>query len=139
MRRNANCVFFLAATHSCSLTNIVPFPPNETKRSEELYGGGRQPPPPRGETDGNEDKEGDLGGASASGSVEAPPSLVGQRCVIDRLFSDGKKEKKKYLARSFSLDERPPRADASVNSDRRFSLGGRDPGGPGPVPSVDTE
>lgn len=58
---------------------------------------------PRGETDGNEDKEGELGGASASGSAEAPPSLVGHRCVIDRLFGDGKKKKK--LARSFSLHQ----------------------------------
>lgn len=42
--------------------------------------------------DGNEDKEGELGGASVSGSVEAPLSLVGRRRVVDRLFGDGKKK-----------------------------------------------
>lgn len=43
--------------------------------------------------DGNEDKEGELGGASASGSAEAPLSLVGRRRVVDRLFGDGEKKK----------------------------------------------
>lgn len=62
---------------------------------------------PRGETDGNEDKEVELGRASASGSAEAPPSLVGHRCVIDRLLGDGKKEKvsKELLARSAASRE----------------------------------
>lgn len=55
--------------------------------------------------DGNEDKEGELGGASASGSAEAPPSLVGRRCVVDRLFG-GREKKKKVSEGPFARSDR---------------------------------
>lgn len=99
MRRNANCVFFFGSDSQLFINKHRSLPSQRDEAIRRALRGRAPAPPPRGETDGNEDKEGDLGGASASGSVEAPPSLVGQRCVIDRLFSDGKKKRKKILSK----------------------------------------